>query len=94
MTQSMVALPFYWVNGQKVNLTFLLKFLPKGTNLKVIGLIYSSNLCHNHGNFMAHSQEIPPPKKTLFKILCFLLLFFIPHLHSNLENFLIRITCN
>lgn len=95
MTQSMVALPFYWVNGQKVKLTFLLKFLPKGTNLKVIGLMYSSNLCHNHGNFMAHSQEIFfSPQKTLFKILCFLGPFFIPHLHSNLENFLIRITCN
>lgn len=88
----MAVSPFYWVNGQKVKLTLFLKFLPKGTNLEEIGLIYSSNLCHNHGNFMAHSQKwgfFPPPKR-LFKILCFLGPFFIPHLYSNLENFLIR----
>lgn len=69
MTQSVMSLPFYWVNGQKVKLTLLLKFLPKGTNLKVIGLIYSSNLCHNHGNFMAHSQEIFfPLRNALYNI--------------------------
>lgn len=93
MTQSMAALPFYWVNGQKVKLTLLLKFLPKGTNLKIIGLIYSSNLCHNHGHFMTHSQEIFFPKM-LFKILYLLGPFFIPHLHLNLEYFLTRKTCN
>lgn len=86
----MAALPFYWVNGQKVKLTLCLKVLPKGTNLEVIGLIYSSNVCHDHGNFMAHSQEFFFSKMLLE--MYYLGLFGIPCLHFNLGNFLIRQT--
>lgn len=56
--------------------------MPKGTNLKVIGLIYGSNLCHNHGNFMAYSQEIIFFFESVLKTLYLLGPAVIPHLHS------------
>lgn len=41
----------------KSQLNFTPENFPKGTNLKAIGLIHGSNLCQDHGYFMAHDKE-------------------------------------
>lgn len=59
LTRLLDACNFIILLGQwsKSQVKFTPEKFPKGTNLKAIRLIFSSNLWHNHGHLMAHAKE-------------------------------------